>query len=215
MKEELNEKANDNKINVEDIVELSLSRNPDVVDVLKEIKEKLQWPNEAIEYKNGNIVPPLGAWVDVGCEYIANGCEGLINYSKNINNANFAISILQENKNSKSVESLLKIAEFYSDDMQSHKYILIKIVTALNLILSFKDSPEVEVTIIENVRSLIHKIIGLCENSAEYASTICALRGVGNEESIKLVSTIPKLEGAWSGTERIVTQAIKQRIKNS
>ena len=214
MKEELLEKAQNHDLNVEDIIDISNSRDPDVAIILQEIKEQLNWPNEAIDHDNGSITPPMGMWVDVACEYITSGYDGLLSIADNENKISFIVAFLQEYKTSESVNTLVQISDLYLSDSKSHKDTIIKIVSGLNLLLSFKGSPEIESSISFKARELVHKTLTLCEAQADYATAICALRGVGNDESIKLLSSIPKLEGSWAGTESIVKKAISKRLKN-
>ena len=47
------------------------------------------------------------------------------------------------------------------------------------------------------------------------ATVYCALRGVGNQESIDLISSQKKLSGAWSGTETAVIKTIKKRMREN
>lgn len=213
MREKLLNKAKKHDLNVEDIIEISHSRSPDMVKILLDIKKELGWISESILHDNGNITPPMGMWVDAACIFIRDGYKGLIDFSKKTNQAEFAIAFLQEYKTVESVSSLLSIGLYYLGEPEKNKEILIKITGALNLILSFSGAPNIDEADCEQARVIIHKCLSLCTNQSEIGSVICALRGVGNEESIKLISALPKLENEWEGTEKIVTKAIRKRSR--
>lgn len=213
MKEELIQKAEKHELEVEDIIKLSATRDPKVSILLQEIKAMMNWPTTRIENANGSITPPMGMWADVASEFILNGYAGLYELAQEKEKVSFVISFLSEYKTTESVTVLLNISDVYSPNISLHKHTLINIVSGLNLILSFPGSPEIEEPTCLKARELIHKVLDVCESQVEYATSICALRGVGNEDSIKLIAKVPKLVGAWSGTESLVKKAIKNRMK--
>jgi predicted transcriptional regulator len=213
MKDALIQKAEKHELEVEDIINLSATRDPEVSILLQEIKEMMNWPTTRIENENGSITPPMGMWADVATEYILNGYDGLYELAQDEQKVSFVISFLEEYKTTESVAVLLKISDLYSANISLHKNTLIDIVSGLNLLLSFPGAPEIEELTCQKARELIHKVLNVCESQAEYSTTICALRGVGNEDSIKLIAKVPKLVDAWSGTESLVKKAIKKRMK--
>ena len=156
----------------------------------------------------------MGMWVDVACIYIASGYEGLVIIGSKVKQVSFVVAFLQEYKTRESVISLIRIAEYYLDDPSTKNDALIKIASGINLLLSFKDAPEIESSISDRARKVIHKCLSYCKTSAEFATVIYALRGVGDNESIELISNIPKLQDEWLGTENVVKKAIRKRIKN-
>jgi hypothetical protein len=60
----------------------------------------------------------------------------------------------------------------------------------------------------------MHKYLVLYgrERDDKYTA-FCALRGVGNLDSIELIKSYPKLTDAYKGVEGIVIKAIKTRNK--
>ena len=213
MKEELINKAENHDLNVEDIIKVSSSRDPDISIILQEIKERMSWPTNLVENVDGSIIPPMGMWIDVASEYIVNGYDGLFELAKDENKVRFVIGFLQEFKTTESVNVLLRISDIYSVSSNCQKNTLIKIISGLNRILSFPGAPVIEDSTRSKARELIQESLKLCNSQSEYGNLLCALRGVGDEESIKLISIVPKLVGEWSGTESIVKKAIKNRLK--
>lgn len=54
----------------------------------------------------------------------------------------------------------------------------------------------------------------LASSPVERASVLGALRGVGNDESLRLIAAGTPLEYPWEGVEATVTRVIRKRLKS-
>lgn len=210
MEYQLNKLAESNDLNVEDIIEAAQTRDAVVSRVLRELQQKYRWPERSIRNENGGLTPPMGMWVNVACAFIESGYKGIIEFSDSPEKAHFALSFLQECNEKEAIEAILKIVEKHNG-----KNTLFEAVKAFNLILSFPDAPALNDEMTKSVRGLIHHCIGLSETDTELGTSLCALRGVGNDESIALMSGLPRLKGSWEGTEKLIIKAIRAKGKST
>ena len=208
-------KADKNEIEVEDIISVCETRDPKLVPYLRSLKERFNYKDNLVVHDNGSITPPMGAWIKIGCIYIEDGFEGLLELSKDESKISYCLSFLEQYKNRQSAQALIKIVDRYGAVTENEYELIMDIISSINIMFSFDESPEITPEEKASHRNLVHRTISLCKTDSDLAIAMCALRGVGNADSIALVKSMPKLQGAWSGTEKIVAKEINKRLRQN
>src|SRR5947207_1975199 len=76
-----------------------------------------------------------------------------------------------------------------------------------------KKPPPVPATTQSQLRTFLHAVVRQKLSEKERGTVVCALRGVGNDESIELISNLPKFGGSWKGLELSAGKAIRKRLR--
>lgn len=207
----LRRRAANGTLEVEHLLALAVQRDPAAATFIQELATEFAWPRE--NKINGELVAPLGRWAEVVCAYLAGGCQALIAYARQPEQdaARFAIGVLEELKNPQSVSALAALAADFrkapprlSDSLD--------LADAINSNLSFKGAPKVSNEDTTVLRDFLHELLHTNLTAAESARVVCALRGVGDERSIRIVSELPPFADQWAGLEAIVCKAIRKRL---
>lgn len=127
--------------------------------------------------------------------------------------ARFVIAILDDIKTKDSVESLIKLFINLIDNPSLSSELSNKLISAFNLLLSFSKEIELEASDELLIREFVYKYLELYgEIESNRSSAFCALRGVGDIESITKINSYAKLTGSFKGVEKVVIKAIKSRL---
>jgi hypothetical protein len=124
----------------------------------------------------------------------------------------FCIGLLEEVRSEAAVEALLTWWPQAISTPNGTPDLAWKIATALNRILSFKGAPEIAEASCNSVRQFAYALYSVAAAEPQRALALLLLRGVGDEQSLVLVSQANEFEGAWAGTKRSVAEAIRRRI---
>lgn len=201
--------AETNSLEVEHIIEAAFSRDENIAKELESLSENLNWPED--NRVGDDLVVPLAKWSRFACVFIGSGYEGLVDSYETEND--FSLAFLSEYKTPESISAVLQIGKRLGKEasLKSKN----DIASSINSILSFDDKPNVAATELAEARELLHSYFIPDLDQPMQATIYCALRGVGNQESIDLISSQKKLIGAWIGTETAVIKAIKKSMREN
>ncbi len=215
--DELKRKVESNSLEVEDIIDLAVANNKDSIDFLKNSIKDYQW-EDFLEAKRSNKVP-LATWSSIVIAYLEGGYKSLKRYvisesGDYLDTSRFVIGVLE---NIKSRETIKEIINLFGELLLSPNIdyeLSKKLIKAINLLMSFPPAVEVDDKDKRILRFFIHKFLSFYgdEDGCRYIA-LCALRGVGNSNSIEIIESYPKLTGSYKGVENVVIKAIKQKNK--
>lgn len=207
-------KAKKNSLEVEDLLEVATIGSAQDATLLQKLKSEHGWPLQSGEGKNR--VVPFGAWSDAICHFLEKQHEGLIQYAAaEPDSVTFCVGVLEAVKTVESVEAMLTIASSVESSSSSSHDKLLKIVSGLNLLVSFKDAPSLEPSLSEKARNFIHALLPQCKSQQSRALCVCALRGVGDSASIEIIKALPPFVDAWADLEKSACRQIQTRLRAS
>lgn len=213
---QIRKKASRNELEVEHIIEAARSRDPSVCETLRTLKTELKWPDDNVV--NGILVVPYGKWIDTACCFIEKGFSGLVDMATENHRpssyANYCIAFLEAYQTEDSVAAMVDLLRFVENDPTSVPEFSKKLISALNLALSFKGAPRVTVDQESKIRTFLHKALTAPDESIDKAVTMLALRGVGDQHSIELIKASDPLPSPWQDTQSVAVRAIRKRLKN-
>jgi hypothetical protein len=210
-KQSLRKRAAKRSLEVEHLLHVAVIGDASDAAFLKSLAAECDWPNSADV--NGVHVVPLGTWNKAVCCYLEKGYPGLVQLAKKSDSRLFSLAILRELKTVESISALIEIAGKVIERPAANRELASRIASVFNFILSFDGAPAISRKVETHIRQFLHRLLAEPLNDAEKASVVCALRGVGDEESIELIRALPPFREAWSGTEKVACKQIKSRIR--
>lgn len=206
-KRTLTRKAADNSLEVEHLLKVSTIGDATDAALLRTLKAKHSWSDTGWEGRRR--VVPFGRWAEVVCRFLEQGCDGLVRMAgESADAAGFCVGVLEEVKTPESVVALLAVASAVKGPKDR-----VRLADAFNQLLSFKGGVTLSPTVEREVRDFLHGLLGEGLAESQRASVVCALRGVGDEESLALIADLPLFKGSYAGLEAAATRQIKQRLR--
>jgi hypothetical protein len=208
-------KAAKNELEVEHLIEMAALGDVRAIPVIRELQAKHGWTRS--NQPGAAHLVPLARWAEVVCAYLEGGCDALVTSARQPepDSLYFALAVLQEVKSSAAALALAELAFDIEGSLSKRAADGLKLADAINLTLSFKNSPQVYPDTAKKLRTFLHALLARSLSEPEMARVVCALRGVGNEDSIRLIGSLPKFNGAWSGLETSACKAIRNRLARS
>ena len=205
-------KAKSKQIEVEDILKLVKKIQPrSINDDLNELKLQI-----STNYDE-EVSILFNKWIDIVSIFFEKSYNGLIEIAlQNKNFAPFAISVLEETKTSEGLKSLIEIIRNSKlKDNDGYKSILDSIA-AINMMISFDDDIFIAPEDSESAKSLIHDFLKFNKentfNEGDVVVAYCALRKIGDLETIKLIKNMPALmESQNMGIDSTVMKQIEKK----
>jgi hypothetical protein len=208
----LRRKAADNSLEVEHLIKVAAIGEASDAPFLRALKAEFGWPDSG--RKGRTRVVPLGRWVDTVCCFLEGGYDGLVQMARDsAEDADFCIPVLEEMKTAESVSALLAIGGPVLASPETNVRLAARLAEGMNQLLSFKEAPAVGGAVEQQVRGFLHLLLGLELTAVQKASVVCALRGVGDEDSLSLVAGLPPFGGSWVGLEQVAIRKIKRRLR--
>lgn len=199
--EALRRKARRNSVEVEDVLAVARSGSHADAAALRLLAHECQWSRGS---GGSHRQVPLGIWAEVTCALLENGLAGVVAFASNKRYLSFALGLLSEQKTPDCVDVLNALAQRFAD-IESRT----EIAAALNLVCSFRGAPKLSRAARAAARVWLHELLSGPRRAR--ASAACALRGVGDAESIALLSGVAPLPPPWEGIEQQAIRVIKQR----
>jgi hypothetical protein len=210
----LRRKAAENSLEVEHLLKVAAAGDASDAAFLQAIKAEYGWSDTEVE--KGERVAPLGRWVDVVCRFLQEGYDGIVRMAEeSTDGADFCIGLVEEIKTAGSVSALLAIGGPVVARPAANIRLAARLANAFNLLLSFKRVPDVGASNERRVREFLHQILRLNLTDAQRASVVCALRGVGDAQSVALIAGMPPFKGSWAGLKQSAVRQIKKRLRRS
>jgi hypothetical protein len=199
-------------VEVEHLVEFAVRGDKAAVSAIKDLSKNHNWP--LTKHVGGARVVPLARWAEVVCVYLEEGCDGLIRHSQSLDEDafSFAVSIFEELKTADAVAALAKLAGDASIQARALKDQL-DLADAINLTCSFDEAPAISDDDAIKMRGFLHDLIPKTTVDSERARIVCALRGVGNADSIERIAGLSQFNRPWSNTQSLARKAIENRIR--
>jgi len=202
-------------LEVEDLLATVQSRDPGLAPPLRALARELGWDFRS--HVGGARVVPLGRWVEVVASFHEGAyaaLERLCAGQDGNSYESFVLAALEALKTPEAVMSVVRVLGSAAGDPLSNLALAAKGATALNLLLSFKPAPTLSPTLAETVRQFLHRLLACPLQEPQRATTVLALRGVGDKTTLALLADVPAFEGPWSGTLPLTKRVISRRLRS-
>lgn len=205
--EEVKDKVVSKSLEVEDILACVNVSDSEISYFLRSLINDFGWLRDS---ESENKIPYI-SWIETVITFLEEGYDGLKDYKSKELKGQFVLGLLESMHTDNSVYALIEIFESELTDPELDIALSKKLVTSINLLMSF----DPEITIDENAKSKIRRFLHYFLNEtledSFRANVYCALRGVGNKKSIEMIEKLPKLKGSWVGVEDISVKAIEKK----
>ena len=208
----LQRKAADNSLEVEHLVKVASIGDAKDASFLRTLKTEHKWSDTGREGRAR--VVPFGRWTEAVCRFLEEGYAGVVRMAGEGPGAvDFCVAILVEMKTPESVAALLTIGGPVIGKPGLDVQLATLLASSFNRLLCFKDRATVNEEVERRVRQFLHQLLVVNLTEAQRAAAVCALRGVGDAESIALIERLPPFRGPWAGVEQQTIRQIKQRLR--
>jgi hypothetical protein len=210
----LRRRAAKNTVEVEHLTAFAVLGDPCAAPVIRELAEQYRWSRSGLD-DDGALIGPMGRWAEVICAYLEDGASALVRYARRreAKSFHFAVAVLGDLKTTDAVAAMAQLTDDVAKELPERLQDGVELAASLNLTLSFKDPPEVDPRTTKRLRLFLHSLLPLKLSVPQRATVVCALRGVGDDESLRLIGDLPTFAGAWAGTSELVCRVIAKRLK--
>lgn len=207
----LKKHAANKSLEVKHLLKLAVDGDPAAVPLLRQMKIENGW--NKVAWSDESCVIPSGPWVDAICCYLERGYRGLIDDARDNRDAtDFCLGVLEGLSTPESVAAMMEIGGELIAHPSYDRRTAVRLADAINQILSFKDAPPIDEYQRIRLRDFLHHLLSLELTIEEKTSCICALRGVGDEESLELLKSLEHMPRGWEFVVRSVFRAIRKRV---
>jgi hypothetical protein len=205
-------KAGNNTLEVEHLLRVLSTADATDAPFIRSLSTEYGWSVTGVVGRRR--VVPFACWADAVCRYLEGGCAAVVRMSQESPSMiEFCLGVLEEVKTAESVSAMLEVGSAEVELPVSDVPRAVRIADGLNLLLSFKGAPAVSPTVELQVRDFLHRLLDTELTEAQRASVVCALRGVGDQESVDRIAALPPFKGSWAGVEQTSTKQILQRLR--
>lgn len=200
-------------LEVEHILKEAALRTPGLGSELENLAREGQWAKESLQ-ANGSRLVPLARWAHVAGAYADQGVRGLAELAQDDSNADFIIGMLEELRSKEAVDALLDMFESVISKPEKAPDIAHRLVTAINLLLSFKDSPFVADAERSTLAGFLERVLAIADTNARRATVMYAARGVGDERLLDVLVSIPDADPPFAGARAAALRSIRRRLRS-
>jgi hypothetical protein len=206
----LSGKARKGTLEVEHLLKIGASNPPGLAEAVQRLSDELQWPRFR-PIGGGALKVPLADWADVVIAYARFGLAGLEPLLSRARYASLVLALLIEIRSSEAVEALLQLFHQTVQAPGSNLERSLEVASAVNLLLSFKNPPSISGEQETRLRGFLHQLLGQHLTEAQRATVICALRGVGNSETLDLLRSMADFNYSYAGLKASAIRAVRKR----
>lgn len=209
----LRKKALRNQLEVEHILGAAKELVPGLADELDRLVVECGW-NDGGHTPEGLVIP-FRRWALTASTYCRSGSLGLVLLAQNEPiYLSFVFSLLTELHSREALEAVMTLSLAAFHEPATNRSLSLQAAGTFNFLLSFPPIIPVTPEECETIRTFLHRLLPLTSSSVERASVLGALRGVGNEESVRLIAAGTPLTYPWEGVESTVNRVIRKRLKS-
>jgi hypothetical protein len=205
--------ADGNAIDPEHLLAFVPTGRADLADGIQSLAEKHQWSREPGGHGK---LPPMGLWADAVACALQRGAAGLttaaLDHSRTLVDREIHLKTLGEFHSAEAATELIGIGERL-DRAPAGEALRKAVISTLNSILSFPPPVRLEPVVEARGRKIVEERLRSALGDAEFATALCALRGLGDESSLALVRSLGPLPPPWDDVPSVVTKAIRERLK--
>jgi hypothetical protein len=207
----LRRRAAKGDLEVEHLVAFAVGGDRSAAPAIRELKARHKWPHSHLV--GGRHVVPLGRWADVTCSYLEGGCDALLAYARRpeADAFSFAVHVLSELKSAPAAAALAELSREVAAALPRRLAEAKTLADAISVTMSFDGAPALDRPTAATIRSFLHRLLSQDLNVPWRLTAVYALRGVGDEDSIRLISSMPPApEGSRDALK--VIKIIRKRL---
>jgi hypothetical protein len=209
----LRRKAHDGSLEVEHLLKAAKQKIPGLRSELASLSQELAWSMTPF-LPDGSHVVPLAKWAEVAGAYAEMGMPGLEPLSRDFHNAPYVLGLLEELNSSEAVATVLELFSPVIHQPQDFPDLLSPLVASINLLMSVKGCPAFSPEQAALAREFLHKAIALMPEQSRQACVVYALRGVGDQQSIDLLSRLRAFEPPYANAKASAVRTIRARLRD-
>lgn len=210
-------------VQVEDVLALAPLGDAVAAEALRGLAA--EWPRTGrLAAGDGARAVPLGRWADFVCALLEGGCEAVVALARTERErrvdaedggpeGGIALGVLEQVRSLEAVRAVLALAADARAELGTRRGLAVRCAGALNALTWFEprvDVPEPEAA---EARALLHALLALDLSAADAGLACWALRGVGDDGSLRLLSALAPLPAPWHDAPSDAVKAIRRRLR--
>lgn len=210
----LRKKAREGSLEVEHLLQAAIEKQPGLSEELTRLGVTHGWQLQGLQ-PDGTRIVPLAKWATVASSYACEDFTGLRKLVQERENVPFVLGLVEQIKGNESVSFALEICEQYLADLSKAENLGFRVASTFNLLLSFKPAAPLTSVQAKNIQNFLLALYPHAKSEAHRAVVLLALRGVGDEDAIRFVESIPDFIELGKSTKKSVFNALRKRVKGN
>lgn len=208
----LRKKALKNDLEVEHILRSARQQVPGLAEELDRLIVDCEWTDGG--KTNTGLIIPFRKWAITAATF-CRGSYSALAYLHHSDNSylSFILTLLEELHSDESLNTALTLRPDViltpSVDLQT----AFQLAASLNLLLSFPPTISVNPAQAVSIRSFLYDLSECAQEESERALVLCALRGVGDKDSLAFIASVPDLQYPWHETKQRAIKAIRRKLR--
>lgn len=201
-------------LEVEHLLRAAKHPAADLADSLDSLAEEMGWnSSDRGDLPTGTV--PFGQWTQVVSAYCRGGFASLGGFRATDLHFSMVLALIEQLRTTDALSFALELGAGLLENPSEDPSRSLRLAATLNLLLSFKPRLSLSRESKAKVRDFLHKLALL--NSADHArgTVYCALRYVGDAETLNLISNLPPLRDHWASAQDACKRAIAKRLKDA
>lgn len=204
--------ALDGSLEVEHLLHAARGGMPGLADELTRLCAELSWPLDAPQ-ADGRHGVPMARWAQVASAYSRGGLAALAPLAMDPAHCGFVLAMLEVVGTPEALEALCLFYQPVLVRPESAPEAITPLCRTIHRMLCGRHGLEPSPSLASRLRSFLHRVLRLATCPAQSALVVFALRGVGNEETLELLATLPRLESPFQGARGTALRAIRRRLR--
>lgn len=209
-------------VDVEDLLPLAATRDAAVGAELRALAA--DWPRRGRVEGSAARIVPIGRWAEHVCAALEGGPAAVsdlaqrpeqqaLDVEDGFAQASVALAVLCAIRSEESVRAVLALGRHAACDLEARRALAVACAGALNELVALRDPVPLSDETAAEARAFLHALLPRPMSTAETAIACCALRGVGDESSLELLSRVPPLPRPWARVAADAARAIGWRLR--
>lgn len=169
----------------------------------------------AAGYAIGASLPgevPYEKWIECVCDFLEQGEDGLLKRAVDPMELPFVLGVVEELP----PENAVSILDSLVQRCGGTRHTTLALVTTANLVLAVGEVPSLTPDRRVRLLGFLHGIIGEARpDDPAYGMALYALRGIGDDTTLMILSGVPDAIGPYAGAKRLATAAIRDRLRTA
>jgi len=204
--------AHGGTLEVEHLLRAAKYPAPEFADELDALSEEMGWSCDIPEPKPPHPVP-FGAWTRVVSAYSRSGFEAVKALRSEPRYFSLLMALVEELHTPEALAFALQIGEDFLKRPSSDPERALQLAGTINMLLSFKPRLQLSEAQEATVRAFLHALARDASTDLVRGTAYCALRYVGNAETLQILRELPPLRDHWASAQEACKRAVSKRIK--
>jgi hypothetical protein len=204
-------------LEVEHLLRAAKSGTPGFAAQLDALSREMGWPTEIPDGDTSDTIPIcFGAWARVVSMYARGGFDGLRSIALEHGYLDLVLALAEELRTPAALAFVLAVGADLLAQPDADFHRSTALASTLNILLRL---PSLAVFLGPDqaslVREFLHTLARRAPSDNVRGTAYCALRYVGDAETLRLLEALPRLGGEWAQAQEACKRGVAKRLKQA